>query len=93
MDEVYVSLLNIVSQKMVHHFYVFGSGLKHGVFGNTNGIRAITHGRYMGTLLTKVTQQVCDPKKLGATISGNNIFGLYGILSYTSLLARRPRNK
>jgi hypothetical protein len=26
MDEVYVSLLNIVSQKVVPHFYVFGSG-------------------------------------------------------------------
>jgi hypothetical protein len=55
MDEVYVSLLNIVSQKVVPHFYVFGSGVKHEVFGNTNGTRAITHERYMGTLLTKVT--------------------------------------
>jgi hypothetical protein len=43
---------------------VFGSGVKHGVFGNTNGTRAITHERYMGTLLTKVTKRVCDPKKL-----------------------------
>jgi hypothetical protein len=93
MDEVYVSLLNIVSQKVVSHFYVFGSGVKHGVFGNTNGTRAITHERYMGTLLTKVTQHVCDPKQLGATTSGINIFSLCGRLSYTRLFARRPRNK
>jgi hypothetical protein len=64
MDEVYVSLLNIVSQEVVPHFYVFGSGVKHGGFGNTNGTRVITHERYMGTFLTKVTHRVCDPKQL-----------------------------
>jgi hypothetical protein len=64
MDEVDVSLLNIISQKVVPHFYVYGSEVKHGVFGNTNGTRSITHERYMGTLLTKVTQRVCDPKQL-----------------------------
>jgi hypothetical protein len=31
MDEVYVSLLNIVSQEVVPHFYMFGFGVKHGV--------------------------------------------------------------
>jgi hypothetical protein len=55
MDEVYVSLLNIISQKVVPHFYVFGSGVKHGIFANTNGTCGITHERYMGTLLTKIT--------------------------------------
>jgi hypothetical protein len=64
MDEFYVSLLNIVSQEVVPHFYVFCFGVKNGVFGNTNGTRAITHERYTGTLLTKVTQRVCDPKKM-----------------------------
>jgi hypothetical protein len=59
MDVVYVSLLNIVSEEVVPHFYVFGSGVEHGVFDNTNGTRAITHERYMGTLLTKVTHRVC----------------------------------
>jgi hypothetical protein len=93
MDEVYVSLLNIVSQKVVPHFYMFGSVVKHGVFGNTNGTRAITHERHVGTLLTKVTQRVCDPKRLGATTSGSNILGFCGRLSYTRLFARRPRNK
>jgi hypothetical protein len=39
---------------VVPNFYVFGSRVKHRVFGNTNGPRAITHERYMGTLLTKV---------------------------------------
>jgi hypothetical protein len=38
---------------MVPHFYVFGSGVKHGIFGNTKGTRAITHERYMGTLSPK----------------------------------------
>jgi hypothetical protein len=55
MDEVYVSLLNIISQKVVPHLYVFGSGVKHLIFGNTNGTHAITHERYIGTLLTKIT--------------------------------------
>jgi hypothetical protein len=64
MDEVYVSLLNIVSPEVVPHFYVFGSGVKHRVFGNTNGTRAVTHQRYMEKPLTKVTQRVCDPKQL-----------------------------
>jgi hypothetical protein len=64
MDEVYVSLLNIVSKEVVPNFYVFGFGVNHRVFGNTNGTRAITHERYMGTLLTKVTQRVCDSKQL-----------------------------
>jgi hypothetical protein len=93
MDEVYVSLLNIISQKVVPHFYMFGSGVKHGIFGNTNGTRAITHERYMGTLLTKITQRVYDPKQLGATTSGSNILSFCGRLSYTRLFARRPRNK
>jgi hypothetical protein len=55
MDEIYVSLLNIVSQEVVSHFYVFGSGVKHEIFGNTNGTCAVTHERYMGILFTKVT--------------------------------------
>ena len=83
MDEVYVSLLNIVSQEVVPHLYMFGSGVEHGVFGNTNGTRAITHERNMGTLLTKVTQRVCDLKQLGATTSSSYILGFYGRLSYT----------
>jgi hypothetical protein len=49
---------------VIRHFYVFGSGVEHEVFGNTNGTRAITHERYMGTFLTKVTQRVCDRKQL-----------------------------
>jgi hypothetical protein len=47
---------------VVPHLYMFGSGVEHGVFGNTYGTRAVTHERYMRTLLTKVTQRVCDPK-------------------------------
>jgi hypothetical protein len=54
---------------VVPHFYMSGSRLKHGGFGNTNGTRAITHERYMGTLLTKVTERVCDPKQLWAKLA------------------------
>jgi hypothetical protein len=93
MDEVYVSLLSIISQKVVPHFYVFGSRVKHKIFGNTNGTHAITHERYLGTLLTKITQHVCDPKKLGATTNGSNVLSFCGRLSYTRLFATRPRNK
>ena len=64
MDEIYVSLLNIVSQEVVPHLYMLGSVVQHEVFGNTNGTRAMTHERNMGTLLTKVTQRVCDLKQL-----------------------------
>jgi hypothetical protein len=42
-------------QEVVPHFYVFGSGVKHEVFGESNNTRAITHERYSGTLLTKIT--------------------------------------
>jgi hypothetical protein len=83
MDEVYVSLLNIVCQEVVPHLYIFGFGVKHGIFGNTNGTRAIRHERNMGTLLTKVTQCVCDPKHLVATTSSSNILDFCGRLSYT----------
>jgi hypothetical protein len=69
------------------------SGVKLGVFRNTNGTRAITHERLMGTLLTKVTQRVCDPKQLWATTSESNILIFCGRLSYTRSFARRPRNK
>jgi hypothetical protein len=86
MDEVYVSLLNIVSLEVVPHLYMFGSGVQHEIFGNTNSTRAITHERNMGTLLTKVTQRVCDPKQLGATISGSYILGFCGRLSYIDCL-------
>jgi hypothetical protein len=93
MVEVDVSLLNIVSQKVVPHIYVFGSGGKHGIFCNTNGTGTITHKRYMRTLLTKNTQRVCDPKELRATTSSSDILGFSGRLSYTRLFARRPGNK
>jgi hypothetical protein len=83
MDEVYISLLNIVSQGVIPHLYMFASGVKHGIFGNTNGTHAITHERNMGTFLTKVTQHVCDPQQLGATTCGSDILSFCGRLSYT----------
>jgi hypothetical protein len=86
MDVINISLLNIVSQEAVPHFYMFGSGVKHRGFGNTDGTRAITHERYMGTLLTKVTQSVYDPEQLGATTSSSNILSFCGRVGYTSCL-------
>jgi hypothetical protein len=64
-----------------------------GVFGNTNGTRAITHERYIGTLLIEVTQCVCDPKPPGATTSGSNILSFCGRVAYTRLFARGPQNR
>jgi hypothetical protein len=76
MDEVYVSLLNIISKKVVPHFYVFGSRVKHWIFVNTNGTRAVTHERYMGTLLTKslsvyVIQSSWEQQLAAATYSAS----------------------
>jgi hypothetical protein len=76
MDEVYVSLINIVSHEVVPHFYVFGSGVKHGVSGKTNGTRAITHERYMGALSPNslsvyVIQSSCEQQLAATTYSAS----------------------
>jgi hypothetical protein len=42
MDQSYLPFLNIVSQKMIPHFYVLGFGMEHWVLGNTYGIGAVT---------------------------------------------------
>jgi hypothetical protein len=76
---------------MIPHFYVFGSGMKHWVFCYDYGTGAITKKWDLGALLTKVSQGVCDPQQLGTTTRGCNIFRFGGRLSYTRLLARRPR--
>jgi hypothetical protein len=76
MDEVYVSLLNIVSQKVVPHFYMFSSGVKHGIFGNANGTRVITYERHMGTpspksLSVYVIQSSWEQQLAAATYSAS----------------------
>jgi hypothetical protein len=50
--------LHIVSQEMVPHFYVFGSGMKHWVIRYAYGTGAITKKWDLGALLTKVSQIV-----------------------------------
>jgi hypothetical protein len=50
--------LHIASQEMVPHFYVFGFGMKHGVFLYAYGTGAITKKWDLGALLTKVSQSV-----------------------------------
>jgi hypothetical protein len=58
MDQSYLLFLNIVSQKMIPHFYVLGFGMKHWVLGNAYGTGAVTLKWDMGILLTKVTHGV-----------------------------------
>jgi hypothetical protein len=43
---------------MIPHFYAFGSGVKHWVFGYAYGTGAITKKWDLGALLTKVSQSV-----------------------------------
>jgi hypothetical protein len=73
MDQRYLLFLNIVSQKMIPHFCVFGFGMKHWVLCNTYGTNAITLKWDIGILLAKVTHGVCDPKELRATTSYGNV--------------------
>jgi hypothetical protein len=73
--------LHIVSQEMISHFYVFGSGMKHWVFRYTYGTSAITKKWDMGALLTKVSQCVWNPQQLGTTTRSCNILCLGGGLS------------
>jgi hypothetical protein len=91
MDQSYLPFLNIVSQKMISHFYVLGFGMEHWVLCNTYGTGAVTLKWNMGILLTKVTHGVCDPKELRATTSCGNILSLGSGLSNTRLFAGRPR--
>jgi hypothetical protein len=93
MDQRYLPFLNIVSQKMIPHFYVLGFGMEHWVLRNAYGTGAVTLKWNMGILLTKVTHGVCDPKELRATTSSGNILCLGSGLSNTRLFAERPRHK
>jgi hypothetical protein len=75
MDEVYVPLLTIVSQEVVPHLYMFGSGVEHEIFGNTNGTRAITHERNMvhsspKSLSVYVIQSSREQQLVATTVDG-----------------------
>jgi hypothetical protein len=59
MDEVYVSLFNIISQKVVPHFYVFGSGVKNGVLATLMEL-VLSHMRG--------TWEHCSPKSLSVYV-------------------------
>jgi hypothetical protein len=50
--------LHIVSEEMVPHFYVFGSGMKHWVFRYAYDTGAITKKWDLSALLIKVSQSV-----------------------------------
>jgi hypothetical protein len=83
MDQSYLPILYIVSQKMISHFYVLGFEMEHWVLCNTYGTSAITLKWNMGILFTKVTHGVSDPKELRATTSCGNVISLGSGLSNT----------
>jgi hypothetical protein len=76
MDEIYVSLLNIISQEVVPHFYVFGSGVKHGVLAT---LMALMLSHMRGTwehsspksLNVYVIQSSCKQQLAAATYSAS----------------------
>jgi hypothetical protein len=91
MDQSYLPFLNIVSQKMIPHFYVFCFGMEHWVLCSTYGTGVVTLKWDMCILLTKVTHGVCDLKELRATTSSGNVLCLGSGFSNTRLFAGRPR--
>jgi hypothetical protein len=93
MDQIYLSFLYIVSQKMIPHFYVLGFGLEHWVLCNAYGTSAITLKWDMGILLTKVAHGVCDRMELRATNSSRNVLCVGSGLSNTQLFAGGPRHQ
>jgi hypothetical protein len=93
MDQGYLPLLYIVSQKMITHFYVFCFGMEHWVLCNSYGTGAVTLKWDMGIVLTKVTHGICDPNELRATTSCGNILCLCSGLSNNQLFAGRPRHQ
>jgi hypothetical protein len=93
MDQSYLPFFNIVSQKMIPHFYVPSFGTEHWVLFNAYGTGSVTLKWDMGIILTKVTHGVCNPKELRATTSSGNVLCLGRGLSNTRLFAGRPRHQ
>jgi hypothetical protein len=93
MDQGYLRFLYVVSQKMIPHFYVLGFGMKNCVLCYTYGTGVVTLKWNMGILFTKVTHGVCDPKKLRATTSCDNVLCRGSGLSNTRLFAGRSRHQ
>ncbi len=91
--QINVTLLIVISQKVVPHLYVFGLRVQNRVLGNTNGSSAITQQRDSRKVQTIVLKCGYHPKQLGAASSSSNILGFYSGLSYIGLLARGPRYK
>jgi hypothetical protein len=78
---------------MIPHFYVLGFGMENWVLCNAYGTDAVTLKWDMGTLHTKVTHGVCDPKELRATTSSNNVLCLGSGLCNTRLFTGGPRHQ
>jgi hypothetical protein len=64
---LYLSLLNMVSQKVVSHFNVFGSSMENWVMGQSYGTGAITHEGYTIVDHSIISHGLHYPKYLGAT--------------------------
>jgi hypothetical protein len=93
MDQGYLSFLNIVSQKMIPHFYVLGFGMEHWVLCNAYGTGAITLKWDMGILLNKVTHGERNPNELRATTSSSNVLGLGSGLSNSTVCGKTKTPK
>jgi hypothetical protein len=61
-----LSLLNMVSQKVVSHFDVFGSPVENWVMGQAYGTGAITHEGYTLVCHSIISHSLHYPKYLGA---------------------------
>jgi hypothetical protein len=84
---------------VVPHFYMFDSGVKHGVFGNINGTRAIKHERYMEhsspkSLSVYVIQSSCEQQLAAATYSASVVdWATLDCLRADQETSKEPRNR
>jgi hypothetical protein len=88
-----LSFLSLRCPSENDHFYVIGFGMEHWVLCNAYGTGVVTLNWDMGTLLTKITHGVGDPKELRATTSSSNVLCLGSGLCNTRLFAGRPRHQ
>ena len=83
MMQINVTLLIVISQKVVPDLNVFGLGVQDWVLGYTNGTHAITVKRHSGVGKPIVSQSGGHPKQLGIASGSSYILSLYGGLCYT----------
>jgi hypothetical protein len=84
---LYLSLFNMISQKVVSHFDVFCSSVENWVMGKAYGTRAITHEGYTLVGHSIIYHGLHYPKYLGVAASSSYILGLCSELCNRRLLA------